>query len=431
MEYIGGYTSIDFLKRCEGYDGAKENGDIAAADAIVKKCVGMDQLQYIKKKYPDAILLPVINRSNALPLALSINIGLPICLSVQCFKQSRRTNMSAIERIVCRPVFSGDITPGKKYILIDDVITQGATIAALIYFVSQNGGKVCAVSSLARARGSRRILPAKENRDKLKQQFGKELTIFLEEYGLGKDGINQLSNSEMLYLLKFSNIESIRKKIGDDYNFSPPASDIAEKTKLGMQTDKLTAKDKILYTAIRLFSDRGYSQISMSEIAKTVGYQVSTIYKYFHSKNELLTSIYEFYAYQRKLRTPDVNSLLSDVEFTDLQTILTELAYSCPPELEDTMHRIRAIALHGICMNNESEQFIRENLFEPTANIYVPLLNRLIESGSIEPIDIDSFLDLYMGFDYYATSLNHSALRIGYERWVRGRAMILSLLKPK
>jgi AcrR family transcriptional regulator len=433
MEYIGGYTSIDFLKRCAGYEAAKEQGDISAADAIVKKCVGTEKLQYIRKKYPDSFLLPVITHHNVLPLALCINIGLPISLTVQGFTPRRRTNLSAIERILCRPIFAGDITPGKNYILVDDVITQGATVAALIHFVTQNGGKVCAVTTLAYARGSRRIVPSKEIRDKLKQRFGKKIIRLFEEYGLGKDVLKQLSNAEMLYLLKFSDVESIRKKIDVDSYDLPLTSnnEINKKTKIGMQTDKLTARDKILYAAIRLFTERGYSQVSMNILAKTVGYKMATVYKYFNTKKELLTSIYDFYSEQRKIRTPDVNNLLTIANILDLQSVLKKLVYDIPPELEDTMNRIRAIATHALCINNESEKFIKENLLEPTIDILTPLLNTLIESNKIEPINIESFVDLFIGFDYYATTLNHSALQLGFERWVRGRELILSLLNPK
>jgi len=169
----------------------------------------------------------------------------------------------------------------------------------------------------------------------------------------------------------------------------------------------------------------------MNEIAKTIGFKLMTVYKYFKCKNDILKSIYEFYSTQPKLRAPDLNSLISTADIFDLRAILKELVFDSPPELEETMNRILAIAIHDIYRNNESLQFIQENLFGPTIKIYVPLLNRLIESGRIEPIDIDSFIDLFLGFDYYAVSLDHSSLRLGYERWVQGRELILSLLKPK
>ncbi|MDR2559297.1 MAG: phosphoribosyltransferase [Oscillospiraceae bacterium] len=209
---LGGYTTIKYLKRCEGYSAAKERGDIPAADSVIKKCASADKLQLIKAKYPDAFLLPVLKENNALPLCLCINIGLPICLSALCVNTHKRKNMPAIQRILKKPVFCGEIIPGKNYILVDDVITQGGTISSLMQFVSQRGGKISAILSLAYARGSKKIIPTRENLAKLKQRFGKKLTDFFEEYGLGDDAAEQLTNSEILYLMKFSNVENIRKK---------------------------------------------------------------------------------------------------------------------------------------------------------------------------------------------------------------------------
>ena len=212
---LGGYTSLVYLKRCEGYNAAKENGDIVAADSIIKKCVSADNLRSIKAKYPDSFLLPVMKQNNMLPLALCANIGLPVCSSVQCSASRRRKNLPAIQRILCKPVFSGVIAPGKNYILVDDIVTQGGTMSSLMRFVSSEGGNVRAVLSLVYGRGSRRIAPAKEKLAKLKRRFGNKLTDFFEDYGMGSGYIDQLTNSEILYLLKFSSVENMRKKAGE------------------------------------------------------------------------------------------------------------------------------------------------------------------------------------------------------------------------
>jgi hypothetical protein len=209
---LGGYTTVAYLKRCAGYTEAKEYGDAGAADSIVKKCVGTDNLQSIKAAYPGAVLLPVLKKNNALPLSLCVGVRLPVCLSVHCKSTRKRRNMPAIQRIFYKPVFCGEITPGTDYILADDVITQGGTISSLMRFVTQNMGNIRAILSIAYARGSKKIAPEKENLDLLEQRFGRQLNDFFEECGMGKDAAGQLTNSEILYLLKFSSVENIRKK---------------------------------------------------------------------------------------------------------------------------------------------------------------------------------------------------------------------------
>ena len=53
---------------------------------------------------------------------------------------------------------------------------------------------------------------------------------------------------------------------------------------------KLT-RAKILATAEKMFSDKGIKKTDIREIAKSSGVSVVTFYKYFASKEELLTEI--------------------------------------------------------------------------------------------------------------------------------------------
>jgi hypoxanthine-guanine phosphoribosyltransferase len=209
---LGGYTTLRFLKKCDGYHAAKEHGDRTAAENVIRKCVDVSQLQSIKANYPDAFLLPVLKKNNALPLGLCANIGLPICLTVSCASPYKRKNMPAIQRILYKPVFFGEIIPERKYILVDDVITQGGTMSSLIQFVSQRRGNIPAILSLTYAKGSKKIAPTKETLSNLKQRFGNPLSEFFEELGMGSEAVEQLTHSEIRYLMKFSSIENIRKK---------------------------------------------------------------------------------------------------------------------------------------------------------------------------------------------------------------------------
>jgi hypothetical protein len=62
---IFGYTSISFLKRCNGYEAAK-NGDLANAKRVAESCTSKKTLN-IRQLYPDAVGLPVIT-GNSLPV---------------------------------------------------------------------------------------------------------------------------------------------------------------------------------------------------------------------------------------------------------------------------------------------------------------------------------------------------------------------------
>ena len=156
-----GHTSISYLKRCDGYHAAK-NGDMLEAMRVVEQCVKLDRIAAIKEQYPNAVLLPVISQ-NMIPLALASFIGLPVYAGVRRVDAQKRQGLPAILRLTHKPEFSGRIVAGASYIIVDDVVTQGGTVASLRHYVLEQGGTVLAIAALAYAIGSRAIALTRAN----------------------------------------------------------------------------------------------------------------------------------------------------------------------------------------------------------------------------------------------------------------------------
>ncbi len=55
--------------------------------------------------------------------------------------------------------------------------------------------------------------------------------------------------------------------------------------------DEKNTREIILQEALRLFSDKGYSAVSMRDIAESVGIRASSIYYHFSSKQELFEAL--------------------------------------------------------------------------------------------------------------------------------------------
>ena len=79
--------------------------------------------------------------------------------------------------------------------------------------------------------------------------------------------------------------------------------------------------DAILKAAIRMFAQRGFFNAQVADIARSAGVAAGTVYLYFHSKDDLLASIFE-----RTMREAiaEVRALLTGV--TDPRTRLTRIA---------------------------------------------------------------------------------------------------------
>lgn len=205
------HTSVSFLKQCMEFNKAKF-GNMESAKKVVDQCIKLDKINELKQKYPDAILLPVISR-NKLPHAFAEKIKMEICTTVHICSSVKRKFLSGMERLVHRPVYKGIINTGKKYIIVDDIVSQGGTIAELRKFIINQGGIVCAITALTHSISGGVIAPDDENIIDLCEKYPEFLTTnFLKNY-FNVDSAKELTNPQIKYLLSFKNTQTILNKI--------------------------------------------------------------------------------------------------------------------------------------------------------------------------------------------------------------------------
>lgn len=117
-----------------------------------------------------------------------------------------------MQRLLNRPLFDGKVQKGYNYIILDDVVTQGGTVSCMRHFLNEHGAKVVAVSALAFGKESTTIALQHETHMKILEKFGRDgLEGFLQEKGIVR-GIEELTNAEGKYLLKFRDLEAIRNR---------------------------------------------------------------------------------------------------------------------------------------------------------------------------------------------------------------------------
>lgn len=205
-----GHTSISYLRNCPGFEEAKL-GNMSAAQFVVNQCAKKERLCALRERYPDAILIPVHSR-NTLPLALAQSIGLPIWRNVILLHIVSRKYLCAFQRLLQKPIFAGFVRYGAMYILVDDVVTQGGTIAALREFVISRGGIVIAVVALAYAIGSHAIAPKRKCIIRLFIKFGTRLLLLLRFLGVATV-FEELTNMQARYLLRFASVRNMVRKL--------------------------------------------------------------------------------------------------------------------------------------------------------------------------------------------------------------------------
>ena len=192
----------------------------------------------------------------------------------------------------------------------------------------------------------------------------------------------------------------------------------------------LTRKDIILVTALYMFSERGYKEVTVRQIAHAVGIHVSSLYNHFASKEEILTALYDLYAVHLQQAEPDIEELLRLAETAPPHEVLMRLDYHVDPSIQDIMNRILSVAVREFRIDARSEQFIREHIIEKSTRAVTALLTRMIELGRIEPVNVRVMTDILATYSVGAVLLNNTALQINLGEWRAGLEMIWSLIKP-
>lgn len=117
------------------------------------------------------------------------------------------TGADAMERMATRAQFVGRVQAEAEYVLVDDVISLGGTLAELANFIQLRGGKVKEVLVLVNAGRQTGLAPEKKSVQLLNRRFGNE---FFDIFGIKPEA---LSANEAQYLVGFRSVDEIRNRL--------------------------------------------------------------------------------------------------------------------------------------------------------------------------------------------------------------------------
>jgi hypothetical protein len=112
-----------------------------------------------------------------------------------------------MERLALRAAFEGDVQPGGTYVLVDDVISLGGTLAELAHYIQSKGGVVKDVLALVNAGRTKSIRPDKRQLKILQERYAHELENI---FGIEVDA---LTANEAGYLVGFRSVDEIRNRL--------------------------------------------------------------------------------------------------------------------------------------------------------------------------------------------------------------------------
>jgi hypoxanthine-guanine phosphoribosyltransferase len=226
----GGFPSVfSFAKlgsasNHPNYADSKNGRDAEAAIQLVEDIVKNDVFQQFLQwlgDLRDFKVVPVYaieeNGVNQIPLALAYTIasrvGVDLCLDIIQSSRAFRTNKGAYYRLVNFPEFDGDVVPGTKYLIVDDTLAMGGTIASLKGFIENGGGIVIGAAVLTSHLEQTNINITCNMFNALIKKHGEKLDEWWKSFvGFGLD---KLTQGEAGHLKKAPDIDTIRERIAE------------------------------------------------------------------------------------------------------------------------------------------------------------------------------------------------------------------------
>ncbi len=121
------------------------------------------------------------------------------------------TGSDGFGRLARQPFFEGSVTTSQEYVLIDDFVGMGGTLANLRGYIEAQGGKVIGAVTLTGKPYSAKLALDEALLQELRKTHGTELeTWWQENYGHSFDCLTQ---SEARYLARSPDVDTIRDRI--------------------------------------------------------------------------------------------------------------------------------------------------------------------------------------------------------------------------
>jgi hypothetical protein len=208
------------VKKHPAYQAAK-SGDADAAFQLVQETISLSAVAALQELIGLARPMLVSAHAleqvgvNAIPEALADELGrllnLPVDGSVVQTNVVSHTGADGFSRLARQAAFAGDIVSAADYVMADDFVGQGGTLANLRGLIETGGGRVIAGTALTGKPHSALLAPTVEQLSLLRNKHGKDLEAWwIARFGHGFDCLTQ---SEARYLERTANVDAIRDRI--------------------------------------------------------------------------------------------------------------------------------------------------------------------------------------------------------------------------
>ena len=189
----------ELSKETEMYKKAK-NGDFEQSAILIDKFLREDTIQDIKEMIGDEkpIIVPILSEEatgkNRIPqafaYALASQLNLQVDTNIRQINKAKRTDSGIYHRYVSQPEFGGEVRANQSYLIVDDTLSVGGTIANLKGYIENNGGKVIGASVMTAYEQKTAIAIKADMLQSISEKDGLN-DFWIKKFGFGLDKLTQ------------------------------------------------------------------------------------------------------------------------------------------------------------------------------------------------------------------------------------------------
>ena len=213
------YSEERFVKTHPLYQSAKE-GDARTAEGLIEDAMASADLAGLKLLIGSSHpwLLPVhaleTEGMNVIPRVFARTLArlldLPVFAGVIQINRVTHTGASGYHRLAFPAIFEGEVAH-VNYLLVDDFIGQGGTLANLRGFVETNGGRVIGAAALTGKTYSAKLRVGEQALLELRRKHGERLEEWwIATFGYG---FERLTHSEARYLARVDDANAVPERL--------------------------------------------------------------------------------------------------------------------------------------------------------------------------------------------------------------------------
>ncbi|MBN1799882.1 MAG: TetR/AcrR family transcriptional regulator [Candidatus Lokiarchaeota archaeon] len=165
-----------------------------------------------------------------------------------------------------------------------------------------------------------------------------------------------------------------------------------------IKKESIGTKERIRDLSLELFSQKGFSAVSVRDIARSVGIHESTIYSHYKGKEDIMNSIIEFLIeyYKTMPNTVSIDDLLEkqDPEVALNNTIRPMIEQLKIPQIRKIL-RLMWIELYH---NDKILDFFKYQFIGPSHSFWADIFQKMMSKGHIIECDPQQLAAEY--FDY-------------------------------